>query len=79
MIILINNFNPTRYFIFNFLVISLIFFKNKCLYDVIWDLKREKKKFGKRRIRTLVDSVKMTTVHALPSVPLDLMIYCCFL
>ncbi len=33
--------NPTWYFIFNFLVISFI--ENKCLYDVIWDLKREKK------------------------------------
>ncbi len=36
--------NPTRYFIFNFLIISFIFIENKCLYDVIRHLKREKKK-----------------------------------
>ena len=35
---------PTLYFIFTFLIISLIFVENKCLYDVIQDLKREKKK-----------------------------------
>ncbi len=28
--------NPTRYFIFNFLIISFIFIENKCLSDVIW-------------------------------------------
>ncbi len=44
--------NPTRYFNFNFFIISFIFIENKCLSDAIWDLKREKKKFGKRRIRT---------------------------
>ncbi len=36
--------NPTRYFIFNFLIISFIFIENECLYDAIWDLKRERKK-----------------------------------
>ncbi len=36
--------NPTRYFIFNLLIISLIFIENKCHYDAIRDLKREKKK-----------------------------------
>ncbi len=34
--------NPTRYFIFNFLIISFIFIENKYLSDAIWDLKREK-------------------------------------
>ncbi len=28
--------NPTRYFIFNLLIISFIFIENKCLSDVIW-------------------------------------------
>ncbi len=28
--------NPSRYFIFNFLVISLIFTENKCFSDVMW-------------------------------------------
>ncbi len=37
--------------------ISLISIKNKCLYDAIRDLKREKKKFVKRRVWTRVDSV----------------------
>ncbi len=27
--------NPTRYFIFNFLIISLIFIENKCLSNKI--------------------------------------------
>ncbi len=35
--------NPTQYFIFNFLIMSFIFIKNKCFSDVIWNLKREKK------------------------------------
>ncbi len=36
--------NPTRYFIFNFLIISFIFIEKKiCFSDVIWNLKREKK------------------------------------
>ncbi len=39
--------NPTRYFIFNFLIISFIFIENKCLSDAIWDLKREKKSLAK--------------------------------
>ncbi len=30
-------------FIFNFLIISLIFIENKCLSDAIYDLKRPKK------------------------------------
>ncbi len=38
---------PTRYFIFNFLIISFIFIGNKCLSDAIWDLKREKKSLAK--------------------------------
>ncbi len=41
--------NPTRYFIFNFLVISFIFIENKCFSDVIWNLKREKKSSPKGR------------------------------
>ncbi len=37
-------FSPfSNLFIFNFLIISLIFIENKCLYDAIQDLKREKK------------------------------------
>ncbi len=36
-------------FIFYFLIISFISIENKCLSDAIWDLKRNKKKFGKRR------------------------------
>ncbi len=39
--------NPTRYFIFNFLIISFTFIENKCLSDAIWDLKREKKSSAK--------------------------------
>ncbi len=35
-----------------FLIISLIFIENKCFSDGIWNLKREKKNFVKRRIRT---------------------------
>ncbi len=35
--------NPTSYFIFNFSIISFIFIENKCLTDVTWDMKREKK------------------------------------
>ncbi len=35
--------NPSQYFIFNFLIISLISIENKCLSDAMWDLKREKK------------------------------------
>ncbi len=34
---------PTRYFIFNFLIISLILIEHKCLSDALWDLKRENK------------------------------------
>ncbi len=34
-------------FIFNFLIISLIFIENKCLSDAIWDLKREEKSLVK--------------------------------
>ncbi len=37
-------------------------FQNKCLLDVIGDLKREKKKFSKRRIRARADCVKKTMV-----------------
>ncbi len=39
--------NPTRYFIFNLLINSFIFIKNKCFSDVIWNLKREKKSSSK--------------------------------
>ncbi len=46
--------------------------KNKCFSDVIWNLKREKKKFAKRQIRTRVDRVKMSMTQALPSAPLEL-------
>ncbi len=43
----------TRYFIFNLLIISLIFIENKCLYDAIWDWKgREKKSSARRWDRT---------------------------
>ncbi len=35
---------PTRYFIFNFLIISFSFIENKCLSVCVWDLKRENKK-----------------------------------
>ncbi len=52
--------NPNRYFLFIFLIISLIFIENKCLYDVIRYLKRRR-----------VDRVKKTT----PSTPLELMSY----
>ncbi len=45
-------------FIFYFLIISFISIENKCLSDAMWDLKRNKKKFGKRRARTRVDRVK---------------------
>ncbi len=38
---------PTRYFISNFFIISLIFIKNKCFPDVIWNLKKEKKSYPK--------------------------------
>ncbi len=66
--------NPTRYFIFNLLVIYLIFIENKCFYNVIWNLKNEeKKKYAKRRNRIRVDRVKMSTTHTLPSAPLELM------
>ncbi len=62
--------NPTRYFIFNFLIISLIFIENKCLSDAMRFEKGEKK-FGKRRARTWVDCIKK---HALPSMPLKLIL-----
>ncbi len=35
---------PTPTLNLNFLIISSIFIENKCLSDVIWDLKREGKK-----------------------------------
>ncbi len=44
-------------FIFNFCIISLILIENKCLSDVIWDLKKGEKKVSKRRTRTRVDRV----------------------
>ncbi len=53
---------PTQYFIFNFLIISFIFIKNKCFSDVIWNLKREEKKFAKRQIQTRVDRVKRSSL-----------------
>ncbi len=34
--------NPTRYFIFNILIISFIFIENKCLSDAIWDFEKGK-------------------------------------
>ncbi len=49
--------NPTRYFIFNFLIISFIFIENKCLFEAIWDLK-QRKHFSKRRIQTWVNCIK---------------------
>ncbi len=48
---------PTPYFIFNFSIIYCIFIENKCLYDVIWDLK-ERKKFVKMRILPQGDCVR---------------------
>ncbi len=62
--------NPRRYFIFNFMIISFIFIKNKCLSDVIWDLKREKK------VRQKVGSnsgQSRQNARALSSTPLKLM------
>ncbi len=42
----------TRYFILNFLIIS-IFIENKCLSDAMWDLKKREKRW----IQTQVDCV----------------------
>ncbi len=54
--------------IFNFLIISLFFIENKCLYDAIRDLKREKKKsLAKGGIEPLVDRIKKTKTQDLPS------------
>ncbi len=61
------------YFIFNFLIISFIFIENKCLYDAIWDLKRErKKKIGQRRDRTTGRPRQKDMTPDLPSAPLKL-------
>ncbi len=64
----------------NCLIISLIFIENKCISDGIWNLKREKKNFPKRRIRTQVALyVKVYAAHVLPSAPLKLMSTICLL
>ncbi len=66
--------NPNRYFLFIFLIISLIFIENKCLYDVIRDLKRwggggvaARQKAGRSR--------QKDHARAAPSTPLELMSY----
>ncbi len=59
-------------FIFNFLIISFIFIENKYFSDVIWNLKRERKKLVKRWFRTRVNHIKMSTTHILPSAALEL-------
>ncbi len=65
---------PTRYFISNFFIISLIFIKNKCFSDVIW---KGRKKLSKRRIQTRVDHVKSNMSRILPSAPRELTIVFC--
>ncbi len=60
----------TRYFIFNFSIIFFIFIENKYLSDVIWDLKRERKRLAKGRIK--LRSIASKKAHALPSTPLEL-------
>ncbi len=52
----------TRYFIFNFLIISFIFIENKCLSDVIWDLKRGKK--GEFELGSIVSESTRLTIYA---------------
>ncbi len=70
--------SPTRYFIFNFLIISFIFIENKCLYDAIWDLKSERKKkvrpIGQRWDRTTGRSRQKEMTCDLPSALLELML-----
>ncbi len=61
---------PTRYFIFNFLLIDLIFIEIKIIF-LMWFEKGEKK-FANRQIRTWVDLVKMSMTRNLPSAPLEL-------
>ncbi len=58
--------NPTRYFIFNFLIISFIFIENKCLSDAIWDLKREKKSSakGEFELGSIVSKSMCFTIYA---------------
>uniref|UniRef100_A0A671PR30 Arrestin C-terminal-like domain-containing protein n=1 Tax=Sinocyclocheilus anshuiensis TaxID=1608454 RepID=A0A671PR30_9TELE len=70
--------NPTRYFIFNFLIISLIFIENKCLYDVIRDLKREGKKVRQKVGSNPGHRVKKPRARAYPSAPVELMVYSYF-
>ncbi len=41
---------------------------------MIWNFKREEKKFAKRQIRTQVDLIYKSMTHILPSAPLELMI-----
>ncbi len=57
-----------HYFICNFLIIFL-----KINAFLVWFEKGENK-FAKRRIRTRVCCVKLSTTHMLPSAPLVLMI-----
>ncbi len=54
--------NPTRYFIFNFLIISIIYIENKCCSDAIWGLKREEKSLAKGRfeLRSIASSTHFT-------------------
>ncbi len=64
--------NPTQCFIFNFLIISLISIENKCLYDAIRYLKREKIKDG---IEPGSIASKDILARDLPSELLKLMCY----
>ena len=68
--------NPTQYFIFNYLIIFFNFIRNKCFSDVIWSLKRErKKKFTKRQIRTQVHRVRRNRMtHASRSTLINLIV-----
>ncbi len=43
-----------------FLLFPLFFIENECLYAMIWDFKREKKKFGQQWIQTRIDRIKST-------------------
>ncbi len=55
---LLKNTHEVLYFYF------LHFIENKCLSDLICDVKREKNEFVKRWIRTQVDRVKKSLLHA---------------
>ncbi len=61
----------TLFKLFDYLL-HFIFIENKCLSDVIRDVKREKNDFGKRRTGTRVSRVKNTVLHAFPPAPLEM-------